>query len=526
MTGIKYESSEMQNVKSRNIKTVLAIMMISLCWMKTLDAQIIPTVGLIAYYPFTGNTNDESGKGNNADAARVTSTADRCGFSNSAYYFSGTYNYISLPPANFTSMDEYSYSLWCRADSLPSPTVDHWILFAVGSVTEGNEQALTIQSDGSLIGSSSNKGPNPHVTIIRTTPVQTGRWIHVVLIRDLVRLKIFIDAVPMANISNLDSLVNNQHADYGSDNQTATIGGRTDLTSREFFVGAIDEVRIYDRALSAEEVRQLYFTECTLTEMTGPTEVCQGDQNITFYVDSLENAQYKWEYSGLGATINGDGNPRITIDFSDDATSGTLSVTVTGDFIDKQTRTIDIQVQKLPSEAGIIIGESVVCLGDTGILYHIPEIDNATSYLWEYSGTGTVLTGNSTSVVMDFSGQATGGNLTVAGQNNCGEGARSPEFLITVNDCSINPVEISIPNSFSPNGDGVNDVFFIRGLPENSTLIIFDRAGNTLFESLSYTNNWDGKDRAGKALASGTYWYVLSVSGQPEEYKGFVYLKK
>ena len=291
-------------------------------------------------------------------------------------------------------MDEYSYSLWFRADSLPPPTVDHWILFAVGSATEGNEQALTIQSDGSLVGSSSNTGPNPHVTFIRR-PCQTGRWIHVVLIRDLVRLRIYIDAAPMANISNLDSLVNDRHADYGSEDQSATIGGRTDVASREFFVGAIDEVAIYNRVLSEEEVKQLYFTKCKLSEMTGPTEVCQGDQNIIFYVDSLENTQYKWEYSGMGATINGDGNPGITIDFSDDATSGILSVTVTGDFIDEQTRTLAIQVQKLPSEAGIIIGESAVCQGDTGILYSISVIDNATTYLWEYSGTGAILTGNS-----------------------------------------------------------------------------------------------------------------------------------
>jgi gliding motility-associated-like protein len=127
---------------------------------------------------------------------------------------------------------------------------------------------------------------------------------------------------------------------------------------------------------------------------------------------------------------------------------------------------------------------------------------------------------------MDFSGEATGGNLTVTGHNTCGDGIRSPGFSITVSDCFVEPVEISIPNSFTPNGDGVNDVFFIQRLPENSTLIIFDRAGHKLFESFSYANDWDGKDRGGKVLISGTYWYVLSVPGQPEEYKGFVYLKR
>ncbi|MBP1670275.1 MAG: hypothetical protein H6Q21_2641, partial [Bacteroidetes bacterium] len=259
--------------------------------------------------------------------------------------------------------------------------------------------------------------------------------------------------------------------------------------------------------------------------ISGEESICQGQQGVSYAIPVIQNATgYTWSYSGV--ILTGDSNV-ITLDFNSSSSSGDLTVVGTNSCGNSATPAVlPITILSIPAEAGIISGENMVCLNQSGVSYFVPSVDFATSYFWEYSGTGAVLTGNSTSVVMDFSGQATGGNLTVTGKNNCGEGARSPEFLITVNDCSINPVEISIPNSFSPNGDGVNDVFFIRGLPENSTLIIFDRAGNTLFESLSYTNNWDGKDRAGKALASGTYWYVLSVSGQPEEYKGFVYLKK
>jgi gliding motility-associated-like protein len=693
-----HKSREMQKVITRNIKTILAGMMISLCWLAVLDAQL-PTEGLIAWYPFYNNANDESGNGNTLDGAFLMFTYDICGYSNSAYKSEIPY-YIYLSPANFEFPKEFSYSLWFRADSIP--TLNHWILFSVGSPAEGYEQAISFTSSGILTGTGSNVGTNPSVTTVTTAPVPTGQWTHVVLTRDNTRMRIFVNGA-WSTISGPDSLTHNQFANYGSDPK-ASIGCQFE-ESNHTFIGAIDEVRIYNRALNEAEIQQLYYNtdSCTLGAMFGLTEICQGTSNVPYYVNPLNNATlYIWEYSGAGATIHGNGTPSVTIDFADNATSGTLTVNVTGNFSETHTRSLEINVNSIPSEAGIISGDAEVCQGDEGVVYQISAIDNAQSYnwsysgtgiippgnsnivsiafsfnatsgnltvagnnacgdglasspfpvtvsqlpydpgtitgestvcqgqhgitysipviqnatgyvwnysgtgvsftgntnaitvdfdsaatsgdltitgtnncgnspspavfpitvlstpaeagiisgenavclnqnevpfsvpsiqyasyyLWEYSGTGATLAGNTNAVLMNFSGQATGGNLTVTGHNICGDGVVSPEFSITVSDCSTEPVEITIPNSFSPNGDGVNDVFFIRGLPENSTLIIFNRAGRKLFESLSYKNDWDGKDRAGNALASGTYWYVLSVFGNPEEQKGFVYLKR
>ncbi len=50
--------------------------------------------GLVAYYPFNGNANDESGNGNNGIVHGATLTADRSGNANSAYSFNGIDNYI------------------------------------------------------------------------------------------------------------------------------------------------------------------------------------------------------------------------------------------------------------------------------------------------------------------------------------------------------------------------------------------------------------------------------------------------
>ena len=67
----------------------------------------------------------------------------------------------------------------------------------------------------------------------------------------------------------------------------------------------------------------------------------------------------------------------------------------------------------------------------------------------------------------------------------------------------------SIPNVFTPNGDGINDFFFIRNLPAESQLIISNRWGNQVYSSKSYQNDWTGGD-----IADGIYYYRLKVEGE------------
>jgi gliding motility-associated-like protein len=65
-----------------------------------------------------------------------------------------------------------------------------------------------------------------------------------------------------------------------------------------------------------------------------------------------------------------------------------------------------------------------------------------------------------------------------------------------------------VPNAFSPNGDGKNDVFkipFITNLKENN-VVVFNRWGKKVFEADNYANTWDGEN-----LPSGTYFYVVSA---------------
>jgi gliding motility-associated-like protein len=86
---------------------------------------------------------------------------------------------------------------------------------------------------------------------------------------------------------------------------------------------------------------------------------------------------------------------------------------------------------------------------------------------------------------------------------------------------------IFIPDAFSPNGDGTNDRFVIRGL-ETITgieLVVFNRWGNRLWFDTNYANTWTGVNQNGEPLSDDTYYYLLSLpSGNV--YKGFVVIKR
>ena len=90
---------------------------------------------------------------------------------------------------------------------------------------------------------------------------------------------------------------------------------------------------------------------------------------------------------------------------------------------------------------------------------------------------------------------------------------------------------IFIPEGFSPNGDGYNDLFVILGIenhPENE-LVVFNRQGVEVFHSTNYKNDWDGTPEkggiVGGILPEGTYYYVF-VFGETSVRKGFIYLNR
>jgi gliding motility-associated-like protein len=84
----------------------------------------------------------------------------------------------------------------------------------------------------------------------------------------------------------------------------------------------------------------------------------------------------------------------------------------------------------------------------------------------------------------------------------------------------------------TPNNDGMNDLLLIEGIENipNNILNIYDRYGVLVYSKLNYNNEFNGKSNSNgniernKGLASGVYFYVLSLTDTKEKYQGYLYI--
>ena len=86
---------------------------------------------------------------------------------------------------------------------------------------------------------------------------------------------------------------------------------------------------------------------------------------------------------------------------------------------------------------------------------------------------------------------------------------------------------------FSPNGDGINDLFVISGIDAfpDHRLIVYNRWEQKVYETKNYQNDWDGAPNMSygdnsKLLPEGVYFYFFEESEGGKLHKGFIYIKR
>jgi gliding motility-associated-like protein len=171
------------------------------------------------------------------------------------------------------------------------------------------------------------------------------------------------------------------------------------------------------------------------------------------------------------------------------------------------------------SDGVCTVDEAVfVCVNPVPLIF----ISNDTTLIW----------GSDTPYALLFSGATSGspvwspatGLSSVTSANPTASPSETQIYTVTYTNsfgCSasatvIVTVEyiITVPNVYTPNGDGENETFYINGLPPSSEIIIYNRWGNLVFDSTSYQNDWS-------TPVDGVYYYILTIP-DGKSFKGFV----
>jgi len=233
-------------MKNQSLHLVFMLCLLaSLC-----NAQLpsyLPTNGLVAWYPFNGNANDESGNGNDGTVINSTLTTDRNYTAMKAYNFDGVDDYINI--GTQVNPSHFTYNLWVYPESIPvEATV---ILSNLHNIDPyfGNNSEISFHSNGDI-----NIGVSGGVWAFAssTTNISLNQWSMITLTYSGDTLKVFKNGNLSFNQA-WGSYINNPINTY--------IGARPNnvgTTPASLFDGSIDDIGIWDRALLPTEVSSLF----------------------------------------------------------------------------------------------------------------------------------------------------------------------------------------------------------------------------------------------------------------------------
>jgi hypothetical protein len=272
--------------------------------------------GLVAWYPFNGNANDVSGNNLNGSVTNATLTADRFGNNNSAYTFDGTSSYIRVEDNNLLDFSTaFTLCAWFKSND--SITPDQAI---VGKtfVTYGGGYNLTHYAiNGTTISVGFVNDPNVRGVYYPAGNYKTN-WHFIVGTYDGQKIKLYMDGVLLD--STLTTLT------IPASTQPLFIGrGMPSSSTPRFFNGLIDDVSLYNKAISQTEVTQLYnymqTCDITITSPLTNQHAFKGD-SASFIVNATGTLlKYKWQvkngtsYSDItdGCMYSGSNTNKLTV---------------------------------------------------------------------------------------------------------------------------------------------------------------------------------------------------------------------
>jgi hypothetical protein len=255
------------------------ILLFCLYSINSIYAQVptyVPTNGLIAYYPFNGNANDVSGNGNNGIInGNVTLTTDRLENLNSSYrWVSSNFNsndYINIGYLSNNITNKITISTWVLLDCAQD---NHRI------ISSGEQGLMCYQVQNNLI------------KLKASYDAAGGIWPSNQFINKTIWHQIVFTADATTGISKfyIDGLLTDTVAGTGGGTLSTDIWniGRKSISAFDGFCGKIDEIGIWNRALTQEEITNLYTADNT----------CQSlviNCHLLKKLDTFLNPKQKWK---------------------------------------------------------------------------------------------------------------------------------------------------------------------------------------------------------------------------------------
>jgi len=262
-----------------------AIVMFLLAFSVSGQVNAALTDGLVAYYPFNGNTNDESGNNHNGVVNGATLTTDKSGKANSAYSFNGINSYISVNDATDLRASNKVISISLLIKSLSDTQVAAVIRKGISCNIPGWSMDFRPASITPIQFLAWNDLSYSWAWDVSSAEnITQGQWRHVVMIADGETATTYLDGKPIGT-----SVINNSvNIDTDSPMFIGAAPPGACGSVHALYKGDIDEVRIYNRALTAAEVTTLYKQG---SQTTDPNDILGGflDLNNSSF-DYLNNS--------------------------------------------------------------------------------------------------------------------------------------------------------------------------------------------------------------------------------------------
>jgi hypothetical protein len=219
------------------------------------------THGLVAYYPFDGNARDQSGNGNHGEVHNAMLTSDRFGNANSAYSFDGSSAYIRVDSGlPFDFSNNFSVALWVKPATSQQGSA---AIFSKSHVV--TQSPWAIQQSGSSLNSFLlyyKQSVSDTWTGSAITGLLANQWNHYSITKENTKLSSYLNG-------NLVATAFGTYPAIKTNGNLPLFIGVVDIATGCYFSGLLDEILIFNRTLTAQEVLTLYQFDAPTSQPSG-----------------------------------------------------------------------------------------------------------------------------------------------------------------------------------------------------------------------------------------------------------------